>query len=420
MKQIGYLLLTAVVLFSCQKEKKEAKVIVPEVIEEEKAPPIITEFGYVLNDFNVVKDTIRPGDSFGAIMDTHGISRTKVFEITNTIKDTFNVARIQAGKPYMLLKSKDTTEKAQVFVYQNNKIDYTVIDFRDSIIAKKSKKPVALVDKTASGIINSSLMQTFDDMDLNFLVAYNMADIYAWTIDFTRLQAGDRFKVIYTEKFIDDTIPAGVDKIKACYFEHRGKPIYAFRFIDDSINNSIDYYDDEANNLRRAFLTAPVKFSRISSRYNLKRRIKYYGNKVRPHRGTDFAAPIGTPILATADGVVTKSERRGGNGKYVKIRHNATYDTQYLHMSRQAVKVGEFVNQGDVIGYIGMTGNTGGPHVCYRFWKNGKEVDPFKQDLPASKPLADSLKQGFYNHVQPLKTELDSIPFKPQKPQEIL
>ncbi|WP_103069275.1 peptidoglycan DD-metalloendopeptidase family protein [Aquimarina sediminis] len=419
MKQIGYILLIAVVLFSCQKEKKELKSIAPEVIKE-TTPPVITEFGYVLNDFNVVKDTIRPGDSFGAIMDTHGISRTKVFEITNTIKDTFNVARIQAGKPYMLLKSKDTTEKAQVFVYQNNKIDYTVIDFRDSIIAKKSKKPVTLVEKKASGIITNSLMQTFDDMDLNFLVAYNMADIYAWTIDFTRLQAGDRFKVVYTERFIDDTIPAGVEQIKAAYFEHRDKPIYAFRFMDDSINNSSDYFDENANNLRRAFLTSPVKFSRISSRYNLKRRIKYYGYKIRPHRGTDFAAPIGTPILATSDGIVTKSERKGGNGKYVKIRHNATYDTQYLHMSKQAVKVGQFVKQGDVIGYIGMTGNTGGPHVCYRFWKNGKEVDPFKQDLPASKPLADSLRTGFYNHIKPLKADLDSIHFKPQKPQEIL
>ncbi|MBL0685261.1 peptidoglycan DD-metalloendopeptidase family protein [Aquimarina mytili] len=348
-------------------------------------------------------------------MDTHGISRSKVFEITNKIKDTFNVARIMAGKPYMLLKAKDTTEKAQVFIYQNNKIDYTVIDFRDSIIATKRKKPVKLVEKTASGTINSSLMQTFDDLDLNFLVAYNMADIYAWTIDFTRLQAGDRFKVMYTEKFIDDTIPAGIDQIKATYFEHRGKPIYAFRFVDDSINGSIDYFDDEANNLRRAFLRAPVKFSRISSRYNLRRRIKYYGNKIRPHRGTDFAAPIGTPILATADGIVTKSERKGGNGKYVKIRHNATYDTQYLHMSRQAVKVGQFVRQGDVIGYIGMTGNTSGPHVCYRFWKNGKEVDPFKQDLPASKPLADSLRPGFYKHIEPLRTALDSVPFKPQE-----
>ncbi|WP_062061273.1 peptidoglycan DD-metalloendopeptidase family protein [Aquimarina longa] len=420
MKQISYALLISVVILSCQKKKKETIVNVSKISKEEKAPPIITEFGYVLNDFNVVKDTIRPGDSFGAIMDTHGISRTKVFEITNTIKDTFNVAKIQAGKPYTLLKSKDTTEKAQVFVYQNNKIDYTVIDFRDSIIATKNKKPITLVEKKASGIITSSLMQTFDDMDLNFLVAYNMADIYAWTIDFTRLQSGDRFKVIYTEKFIDDTIPAGIDQIKASYFEHRSKPMYAYRFMDDSIHNSSDYFDEEANNLRRAFLTAPVKFSRISSRYNLKRRIKYYGNKVRPHRGTDFAAPIGTPILATSDGIVTKSERRGGNGKYVKIRHNATYDTQYLHMSKQAVKVGQFVKQGDVIGYIGMTGNTGGPHVCYRFWKNGKEVDPFKQDLPSSKPLSDSLKPAFYKYIEPIKAELDSIPFKPLKPQEIL
>ncbi len=419
MKQVGYLLLLMVVVFSCKKEKKEAKIVVPEIVEEEKAPPVIMEYGYVLNDFNVVKDTIKSGDSFGAIMDSHGITRAKVFEITNKIKDTFNVARIRAGKPYMVLKSKDTTEKAQVFVYQNNKIDYTVIDFRDSIIVSKRKKPVKLVERTASGVINSSLMQTFDDLDLNFLVAYNMSDIYAWTIDFTRLQAGDRFKVMYTEKFIDDTIPAGIDKITASYFEHRGKPIYAFRFENDTVNGVVDYYDEDANNLRRAFLRAPVKFSRISSRYNLRRRIKYYGNKIRPHRGTDFAAPIGTPILATADGIVTKSERRGGNGKYVKIRHNASYDTQYLHMSRQAVKAGQFVRQGDVIGYIGMTGNTSGPHVCYRFWKNGKEVDPFKQDLPASKPLADSLKPAFNNHIEPLKSTLDSILFKP-KPQEIL
>ena len=418
MKQIGYLLLVAGVVFSCKQEKKAVEIIEPLAVEEKKPPPVIKAFGYVLNNFNVVKDTIRPGDSFGAIMDTHGLSRAKVFEITNTIKDTFNVARIQAGKPYMLLKSKDTSQQAQVFVYQNNKIDYTVIDFRDSIIAHKSKKPVTLVEKTASGIINSSLMQTFDDMDLNFLVAYNMADIYAWTIDFTRLQVGDRFKVIYTEKFIDDTIPAGIDKINACYFEHHNKPIYAFRFQHDSIHGVIDYFDDEANNLRRAFLRAPVKFSRISSRYNLRRRIKYYGNKIRPHRGTDFAAPVGTPILATADGIVTKSERKGGNGKYVKIRHNATYDTQYLHMSRQAVKVGQFVKQGDVIGYIGMTGNTSGPHVCYRFWKNGREVDPFKQDLPASKPLTDSLRPVFFHYIEPIKTTLDSISFPPEKTQQ--
>lgn len=409
MKQVIYVLLFTVGFVACNK-KKEVKENIPKVVEEVKEqPPIIKEFGYNLDDFEVVKDTIKPGDSFGAILDNHGISRAKVFEITSIIKDTFNVTRIMAGKPYTLLKSKDTAQKAQVFIYQNNKIDYTVVDFRDSIIASKKQKPVKLVEKVASGIIESSLVKTFDDLDVNVLVAYNMADIYAWTIDFTRIDAGDQFKVIYTEKFIDDTIPAGIDQIKAAYFEHKGKPVYAFKFVEDSIKGSWDYYDYQADNLRRAFLRAPVKFSRISSRYNLRRRIKYYGNKIRPHRGTDFVAPVGTPILATADGVVTKSERRGGNGKYVKIRHNATYDTQYLHMSRQAVKVGQFVRQGDVIGYIGMTGNTSGPHVCYRFWKNGKEVDPFRQDLPSSKPLADTLKPRFYNQIEPIKTTLDSI-----------
>jgi murein DD-endopeptidase MepM/ murein hydrolase activator NlpD len=172
-----------------------------------------------------------------------------------------------------------------------------------------------------------------------------------------------------------------------------------------------DYYDAEANNLRRAFLKAPVKFSRISSRYNLKRRIKYYGNRVRPHKGTDFAAPVGTPILATADGVVSKSEKKGGNGNYVKIRHNSTYDTQYLHMKKRNVKVGKHVAQGDVIGWVGMTGNTGGPHVCYRFWKNGKQVDPFKQDLPLSKPLQKKYQEIYFDHISPLKQQLDELIF---------
>jgi murein DD-endopeptidase MepM/ murein hydrolase activator NlpD len=179
----------------------------------------------------------------------------------------------------------------------------------------------------------------------------------------------------------------------------------------DSTLGIHDYYDDKANNLRRAFLKAPVKFSRISSRYNLKRRIKYYGYKVRPHKGTDFAAPIGTPIMATADGTVSKSERKRANGNYVKIRHNATYDTQYLHMKKRNVRVGDYVRQGDVIGWVGMTGNTGGPHVCYRFWKNGRQVDPFTLDLPASEPMEKSLKPKFLDFIEDRKTQLDGITF---------
>jgi murein DD-endopeptidase MepM/ murein hydrolase activator NlpD len=225
---------------------------------------------------------------------------------------------------------------------------------------------------------------------------------------------------MYTDKYIDDSIYAGVHKIKAAYFEHKNEPFYAFEFMTDSVKGIVDYFNEEAKNLRRAFLKAPVQFSRVSSRYNLKRRIAYYGNRVRPHKGTDFAANVGTPILATANGTVTESTRKGGNGKYVKIRHNATYSTQYLHMSKRAVKVGQFVKQGDVIGYVGMTGNTGGPHVCYRFWKNGQQVDPFKQQLPEAEPISERLKMEYLEFIQPIKLQLDNILFVDEGPIEII
>ncbi|MBT8245784.1 MAG: M23 family metallopeptidase, partial [Winogradskyella sp.] len=216
-------------------------------------------------------------------------------------------------------------------------------------------------------------------------------------------------KVIYTDKYIDDSIYAGVDRVKAAYFEHNKEPFYAFEFETDSLKGIIDYFNDEAKNLRRAFLKSPLRFGRISSKYNLKRRIAHYGYRVKAHRGTDFAAHNGTPILATANGTVTKSSYTRGNGKYVKIRHNATYETQYLHMSRRKAKVGEFVKQGDVIGYVGNTGSSAGNHVCYRFWKNGKQVDPFREKLPEAKPISDNLKAKFLDYIAPIKIQLDNI-----------
>ena len=369
------------------------------------------EYGYDLNEFHVIRDTIRSGDTFGAILDENHVSQAEIFEVVSKIKDSFDVRRVRIGNPYVLLNSKDSLSKTQVFIYEKNKVDYVVIDIRDCIFSFNDKKPTSVVEKIALGTITSSLSETMEEQHLSPYMTDRLASIYAWTIDFFRLQPNDRFKVVYTEKFINDTIPAGLDEIKAVYFEHRGKPLYAFSFVADSVQGINDYYDEEANNLRRAFLKAPVKFSRVSSRYNLKRRIKYYGYKVRPHKGTDFAAPIGTPIMATADGTVTKSERKRGNGNYVKIRHNSTYDTQYLHMKKRNVKVGDFVRQGDLIGWVGMTGNTGGPHVCYRFWKNGNQVDPFNLDLPSSEPLADSLKPKYFNFISSKKVQLDKIFF---------
>ncbi|MDN3491812.1 M23 family metallopeptidase [Winogradskyella bathintestinalis] len=415
-------IIIAISLWTC-KEDNSAEIALEkvdaEIVEEEK----ILEFGFDINNYVVKRDTIKSGDSFGEILERNNIGYPEIFNIAEKAKDTFDIRKLQVGKPYTLLFSKesqtDSLPNPEAFIYQPNLEKFVVINFKDSIHAYTSRKPITYVEKTATGIIQNNISETLKEKGLSQRLAYKMADdIYAWTIDFRRLQKGDRFKVLYTDKYIDDTIYAGVHHVKAAYFEHNGDSLYAFEFETDSIKGIRDYFNEDAKNLRRAFLKAPVKFSRISSRYNLKRRIAVYGYKVRPHKGTDFAAPMGTPIMATANGTVTESTRRGGNGKFVKIRHNDTYSTQYLHMSRQAVKKGQFVKQGDVIGYVGMTGNTGGPHVCYRFWKNGRQVDPFKQKLPEAKPISDSLKVKFLEHIEPIKKRLDNIFFLEAEPKE--
>ncbi|MFC0603217.1 M23 family metallopeptidase [Winogradskyella pulchriflava] len=410
--------------WACKDDNSAAEAYkkeIAETVEEEK----ILEFGFDLSHFEFKRDTVKKGDTFGIILERNNIGYPEIYQIAEKAKDTFDIAtKLQVGKPYTLLFSKqnvnDSIQKPTTFIYQKTLEDYVVIDFKDSIQAYTRTKPITYVEKTATGIITNNISETLEEKGLSQMLAFKMADdIYAWTIDFRRLQPGDRFKVIYTDKYISDSIYAGVHNVKAAYFEHNGDSLYAFQFKTDSIKNIVDYFNEDAKNLRRAFLKMPVKFGRLSSRYNLKRRIAYYGYKVRPHKGTDFAAPIGTPIMATANGTVIESTRRGGNGKYVKIRHNDTYTTQYLHMKAQNVKKGQFVKQGDIIGWVGMTGNSGGPHVCYRFWKNGKQVDPFKQKLPEAKPISDSLKVKYLEYIKPIKQRLDNIFFLEAEPKEV-
>lgn len=406
------ILVISVTFFSCKTDQSQVFETEELAVVEQ---PDIYEFGFNLNDYVVKRDTVRSGDSFGVIMERNKIGYPRIFQIAEKTKENFDIRKLQIGKPYTLLCSKDTLQEPKCFIYQPNREEYVVINFQDSIHAYTSRKPIKYVEKEISGIINSNISASLEEKGISFILAYQMSDIYAWTIDFTRLQKGDRFKVIYTDKYIDDTIYAGIDNIKAAYFEHKNEPFYAFEFETDSVKGLKDYFNEEAKNLRRAFLKAPVEYKRISSRYNLNRRIALYGNKVRPHKGTDFAANIGTPIRATANGTVTKSAYTRGNGNYVKIKHNSTYETQYLHMKKQNVKVGQYVKQGDVIGWVGMTGNTSGPHVCYRFWKNGVQVDPFKQKLPESEPISESLRASYLNFIAPLKVQIDNIPFDGDK-----
>ena len=379
-----------------------------------KAPVIkkINEFGFAFNNYHYLRDTIRKGESFGEILDKAHVSPTKVFNIVKKTKKVFDVRRLKVGNPYVLLKSKDSLDKGEIFIYQPDQINYVVFNFKDSIKAYKAKKKVTTIVKTATGVIKTSLSEAVDEQGLNYNIVNDLSEIYAWTIDFFRLQKNDKFKIIYEKKYVDDSISAGMGKIKAALFEHDNKPLYAFYFVENKKKAIGDYFDDKGKNLRRAFLKAPLKYGRISSRYNLRRYIKYYG-RIKPHLGTDFAAPINTPILATANGVVIKKAYTSANGNYIKIRHNGTYKTQYLHMNhfKKGVNVGTYVKQGDVIGYVGMTGHASGPHVCYRLWKNGRQVDPFKQKLPAAAPMKKSERARFFAKIKPLKQKLDQLPY---------
>ena len=388
-------------LFSCGEKNSQTNI-------EIKKEKVIKEYGYTLNNYNVKKDTIESGDSFGLILEKNNLFYPKIYDIVQEAKKVFDIRKINIGRPYTILSSKDSLNKPLVFIYQPNPIDYIVVSLGDSLWAEKKQKEVKLVEFEAMGTIKSSLSETMQELKLSPLLSNELSEIYAWNIDFFRLEKGDNFKILYTSKYVDDSIYIGLNRIHNAYFEHRGKPFYAIEFQTDSIKGMYEYFDDKGKNLRRAFLLSPVQFSRISSRYNLRRKIAYYG-KVKPHYGTDFAAPIGTPIRSTAAGRVVKSGYTRANGYYVTVSHNATYSTQYLHMRKRGLKVGTYVEQGDKIGEIGMTGFTSGPHVCYRFWKNGRQVDPLKQKLPEAKPISDMLKQKYLAYMRPIKIKLDSM-----------
>lgn len=403
MKRFAILLLCSLVFFSCTKKD--------EVWSEVKTKPISKkkEFGFTYSDFNVVQDTLKSGDTFGSIIQKQNIGDKKVFELVEQIKDSFDVRSIRNNKPYTLLRSKNKTKELLVFVYQPDALHYYVVDFRDSIAkAYKKTKPITIKRRTIGGVLKSSLSETLESANVEGGLASRIAKIYAWSIDFFKLKRGDRFAITFTERYINDSIYDGVDSLEASFFEYKGKIIYAFPFVANPSSNRIEYYDEEGKGLKNFFLKTPIKFSRLSSRFSASR---FHPVQLtwKAHKGTDYAAPHGTPITTTASGVVEQTGYTAGNGNFVKVKHNGTYSTQYLHMSRILVRRGQRVTQGQPIGLVGSTGLATGPHVCYRFWKNGVQVDPLRLKLPNGEPLTGATKDRFFKQIMPLKFELDSI-----------
>ena len=390
-------------IFSCKKteEKVETKITKPKTKK--------VEFGFNYADFNVVQDTIKKGDSFGSIFQSQNIGDKKVYDIVEEVKDSFDVRSIRYNKPYTLLRSKNKTNKLEVFIYQPDALTYYVVDFRDSIAkAYKKIKPVTFKRKIIGGVLKSSLSETLGNESVETALANRITKVFSWSIDFFKLKKGDRYGLIFTERFINNKVYDGVEDLQGAFFEYKGKIIYAFPFEKDTLSGKIEYYDDQGKTLKNFFLKTPIKFSRITSRFTMNR-FHPVQHTWKAHKGTDYAAPTGTPISTTASGVVEATGYTAGNGNFVKVKHNVTYSTQYLHMSRILVRRGQRVTQGQTIGLVGSTGLASGPHVCYRFWKNGVQVDALRLNLPTGESLTGNDRNRFMNQIEPLKRELDSI-----------
>ncbi|TDD99814.1 M23 family metallopeptidase [Flavobacterium cellulosilyticum] len=402
MKNIFSLIIVLILLVSCNQSETLS------IIPDKKFVPEVEKFGFKFNDFNVLHDTVKRGDSFGSIIENQNFGDKKVYDIVNKVKDSFNVRTIRIGKVFTFLRSKDRNKKLKYFVYQPDRGSYYVIDLRDSITVYKKTRPVTYKLRTITGKLDGSLSEALSKKGVNATLANKLTKIYAWSIDFFKLRKGDRFGVTFTERYIDDTIYDGVDSLKASFFEYKGKLIYAFPFAQNESSGKTDYYDDQGKALKNFFLKAPLKFVNITSHFT-KNRFHPVQLRWKAHKGTDYAAPTGTPIMTTAVGIVEQSGYTAGNGNFVKVRHDKTYETQYLHMSKILVRKGQRVTQGQTIGRVGSTGLATGPHVCYRFWKNGVQVDALKLQLPNSQPMDSKNLPRFIAQMKPLKRELDSI-----------
>lgn len=364
---------------------------------------VLDEYGIEADRYDVTEREVRRSETFAGILSEFGIPYDRVLQLVDVSEDVFDVRRIRAGQDIRVYNQGDAP---RYLVFRQDAVRYVVFDLDEEPRAEAGERDVELVERTVEGVITNSLYQSLVDGGASPEVAVRLAEVYAWTIDFYRIQKNDKFQVLYQERQIDgETV--GVGKILAARFNHFGADYNAFFFEkDDDVMG--DYYDEEGNSLRKAFLRAPLKYTRISSRYT-KRRFHPVQKRYKPHLGTDYAAPTGTPIHAVGDGVVTEASFTRGNGNYVKIRHNSTYTTQYLHMSRRAkgMAPGKRVKQGDVIGYVGQTGLATGPHLCYRFWKNGQQVDPYKEQLPAADPIPQELLAEFGQVRDQLVARLD-------------
>ncbi len=349
-------------------------------------------YGIPSDSFDLINGHIKRNGSLSEILLKHGVSMQEIDQVLKNSRSVFHVRKIRSGNNYILFCDKDSSAKARYLVYEHDPTTCYVFSFNDSLNITPFKKEIKSEIKYSSGTIETSLWDAMIDGGMHASLVAQLSDIFAWTVDFFGLQKGDNFKVIYEEFFVDGQ-SLGTGKIYGAQFNRSGSSITAIPFIQDGKES---FFDASGNSLRKAFLKAPLQFSRITSHFS-SARMHPILRIVRPHYGVDYAAPVGTPVHSIGDGRIISATDEGGAGKLVRIQHNSVYATGYMHLSRfgEGIVPGRFVKQGDIIGYVGSSGLSTGPHLDFRVYMNGSPVDPLKVDAPPVEPISDENKVKF-------------------------
>lgn len=367
---------------------------------------IYDQYGIEADSFKVEYKTIKKNETLADILSPFNVDYNLITKIYNETKSIFDFRKIQPNKSYAVYLNNDSSTSLHAFVYEISKVKYIRVQLLDSLVIELKTREIELREKSISGTINSSLYQTLIDANSSIVLAGELAEVFAWQIDFYTIQKGDKFYAVYNEKYVNNEA-VGIGDILVAKFIHKNNEFNAYLFTQ---NDKKEYFDEEGNSLQKEFLKAPVKYSRISSYYS-GRRLHPILRVYRPHRGIDYAAAIGTSVQAVGDGIVIKVGRNGAAGRMVKIKHNSVYSSAYLHLSRygKGIKRGVKVKQGQVVGYVGSSGRSTGPHLDFRFWKNGSLVNYLSQKFPSSKSVADSNMLRFRVIRDSLATDIKHI-----------
>ncbi len=410
MKSRNSAFLTILLIFIACTRISEKKEIVEPIITPEPEPTLL--YGFPIDSMQVHQAKIKWNQTLSVLLEDYNVTPESLYEISWLSKKVHDVRKMKMGSKYTIIYDKDSLQTAAQFIYEPDQRSYVVYNFKDSLYVRKVEKEVVKIEKSiaAEVVSGSSVYQAAIDAGGSGLLVDKLVDVFAWQVDFFRIDAGDRFKVIYEEEQVDGQ-PVGIGRVIGAYFHHYDKEYYGVYFETGDGKN--DYFDENGNSLRKTFLKAPLNYRRISSRFS-PRRFHPVLKRYKAHLGTDYAANPGTEIRTVGDGVVLEARYHGGNGNYVKIRHNSNYTTQYLHMRKiqRGIRPGVKVKQGQKIGEVGSTGLANGPHLCFRFWKNGRQVNALTVDLPPSKPISASLLTPFLHQKNVILHKLNLLNFE--------